>query len=182
MHACQTEKARRWRAAGVFAALLCLALLGAAFADPSTNDTSKQGTNMDLIKAQGTLIAQGTNKEPVGPLALKGYKIEKIALPKAIDVEVKGQMKRVNTAYRVTVNGGPFPVRALIPIMCINGVSIPASEKEDLTALIGITYDESLVRSGATIAVGYGNPDAPCDSTLDSFSVLPEKLNLGKSR
>ncbi|MBI1747820.1 MAG: hypothetical protein HYR55_14700 [Acidobacteria bacterium] len=167
----------RERVAGVASVLLGFAFFTGAMARPAGPEN-----DLDLIKAKGRVIAEGTNKDSSGPLAVKSYRVEKIDLTQPMDTEINGQIKRVDKAYRVTVNGGPFPYRALVSIMCVDGVSIPAVISSDLNSLVGVTFDESRLKNGATMAVGYGSADASCDASLDMYSILPEKIKLGESR
>jgi oligoribonuclease (3'-5' exoribonuclease) len=74
------------------------------------------------------------------------------------------------------VTGGPFQVRALPPVIWVDGVAVGvAQENERLTELTVITFDLAVLREGGTIAVSYG-----MDS--EDRSELVEKLSVGSAR
>jgi hypothetical protein len=126
----------------------------------------------DLYKIRGQVIAEGRNNDPVGDLKLKTYRIEEVILSKPVTVEIDGKTLEVSRAYRVTITGGPFPVRALPGLIWIDDDPLKyAQESEDLSEVTAVTFDRMLLRDGATIAFSF-------DEEPDSRTRLPEKLQL----
>ncbi len=120
----------------------------------------------DLINMPGKVIGKGSNTSPVGQFGVKSYKVEELTLSEPVIVD--GQTINAAKAWRVTINGGPFPVRAQAAVISIGGVELRAAiEKGDLSEVATITFDDSMLRNGATITLSYGE-----DSTE-----LPEKFN-----
>ena len=79
----------------------------------------------------------------------------------------------VDRAWRVAVIGGPFPVRALPPVLWIDGVVLGIGhESEDLTEISTIVFDRSLLRDGGTLALSYG-------FSAQQLSEVPERLIIG---
>jgi hypothetical protein len=111
----------------------------------------------EILKLPGKLLAQGKNDQLTGELKLVGYRIEELHLPRAINVELHGQQVRVDKAWRISVNGGPFPVRALPAVVWIDDQIVGNGiENELLSQITAITFDGSLIREGAVVSVSYG--------------------------
>ena len=146
---------------GVAIAILVLSLLvltGSTCVFAQTNPNAVSNREMrDLLKRPGKLISEAKSARPNGDLKLTGFRVEEIQLPRSMSVQVQGQQAVVNKAWRVTINGGPFPVRALPAVIWIddqivgNGV-----ENETLTQITAITFDSSLVREGGVVSISYG--------------------------
>ena len=125
-----------------------------------------------VMKTKGKLIAEGRNATPVGQFKLKTYRVEEISLPKSVPVEREGKLVNVDRAWRVTVTGGPFPVRALPAMIWIGEVAIGNGvENEQLSEVSVLVFDRSLLREGAAIALSYGE-------SKQNREELPEKLRL----
>jgi hypothetical protein len=72
-------------------------------------------------------------------------------------VEVGGKKTEVYQAYRITVFGGPFAVRAMALLLAIDDkITLVGIEGRQLDRVNFILYDGSLLREGATFTVGYG--------------------------
>lgn len=126
----------------------------------------------DLMKTKGKLIAEGRNTRPVGQFNIRTYRVEEIPLQKNVTVEIGRKSVDVNKAWRITVMGGPFPVRALPSVIWIDDVEIDNGiENASLTEISAITFDRSLLREGATIYLSYGEDK-------ERRVELPEKLSL----
>jgi hypothetical protein len=159
---------------GVAISILVLPLLLAAgpsvFAQRNPNGVSNREMR-DLLKRPGKLVSEAKSA-PNGDLKLTGYRVEEIQLPRSMSVQVQGQQAVVNRAWRVTINGGPFPVRALPAVIWIddqivgNGV-----ENETLSQVTAITFDSSLVREGGVVSISYGE-DKPGRQSV------PQRLQL----
>jgi hypothetical protein len=145
---------------GVAIAILVLPLLltGGTRVLAQTNPNAVSNKEMrDLVKRPGKLVGEAKSARPNGDLKLTGFRVEEIQLPRTMSVQVQGQPAVVDKAWRVTVNGGPFPVRALPAVIWIddqivgNGV-----ENETLTQITAITFDGSLIREGGVVSISYG--------------------------
>jgi hypothetical protein len=74
-----------------------------------------------------------------------------------LNVEVRGQQVAVDKAWRVTVQGGPFPVRAMPAVLWIDDEIVGYGvENETLSQITAITFYSSLIREGGVISVSYG--------------------------
>jgi hypothetical protein len=159
-----------------------LLILGAAsspyaFGQQARNPVDSRDTVMaDLMKLPGKLLGEGRNTQPVGLLKLTKYRVEELSLPQSMKVELGGRTVQVDKAWRVTIIGGSFQVRALPPVIWIDDVPLGyAAENENLSEISVITFDLSLLREGAAIALSYGeNKEARME--------LPEKLSLIRTR
>jgi hypothetical protein len=133
----------------------------------------------DLLKLPGKVIAESNAPAAAaGRLKVKNYRVEELTLPAAVEVEVGGRRVEVSRAFRVTVTGGPFPVRAMPAVVWIDDVAVGYGvESEDLDAITAVTFDASLLREGATLYVSYGDKEKKEDRTP-----LPERLKLGANK
>ena len=159
--------------------LLMLVLTGAAHAQTEgAADAAQEPKMSDLLKMPGRVIAESDAPRAAGKFKVKNYRVEELTLPEAVSLEVKGKRVETSRAFRVTVTGGPFPVRALPAVVWIDDVAVGYGvESEDLDAITAVTFDESLVREGATISLSYGDKENKQDRTA-----LPEKLKLGANK
>jgi len=110
-----------------------------------------------LLSLPGKVVSEAKSARPTGALKLTGYRVEEVQLPNDQTIQLHGQQTVVNKAFRVTVHGGPFPVRAMPATIWIDdqiaGIGI---ENETLSQITAITFDSSLIREGSTISVSYG--------------------------
>ena len=110
-----------------------------------------------LMSLPGKLVGEAKSAQPTGALKLTGYRIEEVQLPSNQTVQLNGQQAVVDKAWRVTVHGGPFPVRAMPATIWIDdqiaGIGV---ENETLSQITAITFDSSLIREGSVISVSYG--------------------------
>lgn len=162
--------------------LLLLVLTGASQAsaqDAAAPDDSQEPKMSELLKMSGRVVAESDAPAAApGRLKVKNYRVEELTLPAPVSVEVGGRRAEVSRAFRVTVTGGPFPVRALPAVVWIDDTPVGYGvESEDLDAIIAVTFDESLLREGATLYVSYGDKENKTDRTA-----LPEKLKLGANK
>ena len=124
-----------------------------------------------LMNAAGTLRGQGQNATPNGPLGLKSYLVHELALAQPVTVTIDGKSVTTSKAWRLTITGGPFPVRAVPATIEIDGVAMGvALESADRSALRVITFDPAAIHQGAKVAVAYG----------ELRFALPETLNLNR--
>ena len=171
---------RHLRAMLVTLALLMLVLTGTlqARAQDAAPDDTQEPKMSDLLKMPGKVIAESNAAAPAGRLKVKDYRVEELQLPAPVSVEVGGKRVEVSRAFRVTVTGGPFPVRALPAVLWIDDVAVGFGvESEDLDAITAVTFDGSLLREGATLYVSYGDKE-----NKENRTALPEKLKLGAAK
>ena len=146
--------------------LIVLPLLFAnAFAQGNTNLKK-------LMSLPGKVVSEAKSARPSGALKLTGYRVEEVQLPSNETVQLHGQQTVVNKAWRVTVNGGPFAVRAMPAVIWIDdqiaGIGI---ENETLSQITAITFDGSLIRDGGVISISYGEDK-------DARVNVPQRLQL----
>ena len=161
-------------------AVACLLLVGAgaAFGQEAAGAggaaQEEEFTVTELLKLPGRVVGRGRNEAPKGLLKLRSYRVEEVTLPRITNVEVRGQRVAVSKAFRLTITGDQFPVRALPPVVWVDDVAVGYGvESEDLTEITVVTYDESLLREGATLYLSYGDKENREDRTA-----LPERLKL----
>jgi len=142
-----------------------------AAADTSTN---QDVTVTDILRLPGRVLGEGRNTSTVGHHKVKSYRVEEVTLPQMKEVKIKGETRSVGRAFRLTIKGGPFPVRAMPPVIWLDDTAIGYGiESEELDEITVITYDESLLAEGATIYLSYGDK-----KNKEDRSALPEKLKL----
>jgi hypothetical protein len=139
---------------------------------PSNSQNAGDLSMADLLKLPGKVLGEGKNLKPVGQLKLLKYRVEELQLPHSVTVTLKGQQAIIDKAWRVSITGGPFPVRALPAVIWIDdqivGIGI---ENEPLSEITTITFDRTLLRQGGTLSISYGEDK-------DGRVSLPEKLTL----
>jgi hypothetical protein len=135
-------------------------------------------TMTDLLKLPGKVLAEGSNRKAVGKFKVASYRVEEVALPQAQEVEIRGAKVRATKAFRVTLIGGPFPVRAMPPVIWIGDEAVGYGiENEDLTEITVLTYDITLLREAATLYLSYGDK-----KSREERVEVPEKLKLGGAK
>jgi hypothetical protein len=159
------------------------ASLSFAQGNPASTPVSDTAANQevtvtDILKLEGRVLGEGTNTRAVGHHKVASYRVEEVTLPRVQDVKIKGETRSVGRAFRLTIKGGPFPVRAMPPVIWLDETAIGyGSENEELTEITVITYDESVLTEGATIYLSYGDKQNKEDRTP-----LPEKLKLNGAK
>ena len=133
---------------------LLLASGSPAFAQGSNK---KEVPVRELLRLPGRVLAETKSARPEGDLRLTGYRVEELQLPQTLTVELRGQQVSVQRAWRVTVNGGPFPIRALPAVVWIDDQIVGTGiENETLSQVTAITFDSSLIHEGGVVSVSYG--------------------------
>ncbi|HEX8117821.1 MAG TPA: hypothetical protein VF521_11165 [Pyrinomonadaceae bacterium] len=161
-------------------ALLMLVLTCAtqSRAQDAAADNAQEPTMSELMKMPGKVVAESDAAAAVGRLKVKNYRVEELTLPAPVNVEIGGKRVEVARAFRVTVTGGPFPVRALPAVVWIDDEAVGFGvESEDLDAITAVTFDASLLKEGATLYVSYGNKESK-----EGRTALPEKLKLNAAK
>ena len=74
----------------------------------------------ELLSVPGKLVSEAKSSRPTTELKLTGYRVEEIKLPRQLNIELHGQQVAVDKAWRVTVQGGPFAVRAMPAVIWID--------------------------------------------------------------
>ena len=179
MHIERNAQGRRRGAVRVLAVACLLLVFGAggASAQDAGRDAAAAGgefTVSELLQLPGKVVGKGRNTAPRGLLKLRSYRVEEVTLPRITEVELRGGRVAVTKAFRVTVTGGPFAVRALPPVVWLDDVAVGYGvESEDLTEITAVTYDESLLRDGARVYLSYGDKE-----NREGRALLPERLKL----
>jgi hypothetical protein len=127
------------------------------FATAVAQRNNKEIPVKELLSVPGKIVSEARSTRPTTELKLTGYRIEEIKLPRQLNVEVRGQQVDVDKAWRVTVQGGPFPVRAMPAVLWIDDEIVGYGvENETLSQITAITFDSSLIREGGVVSVSYG--------------------------
>jgi hypothetical protein len=127
------------------------------FATAVAQRNNKEIPVKELLSVPGKIVSEARSTRPTTELKLTGYRIEEIKLPRQLNVEVRGQQVAVDKAWRVTVQGGPFPVRAMPAVLWIDDEIVGYGvENETLSQITAITFDSSLIREGGVVSVSYG--------------------------
>jgi hypothetical protein len=137
--------------------LLPLPATALPFAQRNANPANKQVPLREIVKLPGKLLTETKLPGPNGDLKLTGYRVEEVTLPRTVSAEIRGQQLEVNKAWRVTVTGGPFPVRAMPAVIWIDDQIVGNGiENETLSQITAITFDSSLIREGGVVSISYG--------------------------
>lgn len=161
------------RCVAICVVVLPLLLAGSAgvFAQGNPNTISSKEMR-ELLKRPGRLVSEAKLTRPNGDLQLTGYRLEELELPRNMTVEVHGRQAVVNKAWRVTISGGPFPVRALPAVVWIDDQIVGNGiENETLSQVTAITFDGSLIREGGVVSISYGE-------NKESRERVPQPLQL----
>jgi hypothetical protein len=182
MHMTKSPCSRERRLLLIAVSLLLLCATGGAAAlaqNPTTSTPPEQElTVTDILRMPGKLLAESNATRTAGKFKVRNYRLEEVSLPHAQTVEINGKPAEVSKAYRLSVTGGPFPVRALPPVIWVDDVAIGYGvEGEDLTSITVVTFDAAALREGATIYLSYGDKENKEDRTA-----LPEKLTLSLAK
>jgi len=144
----------RFVAMAIMALPLLLVSGSPAFAQVSSN---KELSVKELLRLPGRILAETKSARPEGDLKLTGYRVEEVQLPRTLTVEIQGQQVAVERAWRVTVTGGPFPVRALPAVIWVDDQIVGNGiENETLSQVTAITFNSSLIREGGVVSLSYG--------------------------
>jgi hypothetical protein len=169
---------RRWSIAAVVIGLLLL-IIGAAPVmraqeSPTTPPDPQIRRKAELhTREKGKVIAEGMNANASAQVPVNRYTVEELKLDEPLEVEVGGKKTEVYQAYRITVFGGPFAVRAMALMLAIDDkITLVGMEGRQVDRVTFVLYDRSLLREGAKFTVGYGAGNIE----------LTDKLSLGEKR
>lgn len=133
-------------------------LLGGVPSAVGQQNNDKEVPVRELLKQPGKLVSEAKLASPSGDLKLTGYRVEELRLSRSLTVEVQGRQTVVDRAWRITVSGGPFPVRAMPAVIWIDDRIVGnAIENETLSQISAVTFDDSLIREGGEVSVSYGD-------------------------
>jgi hypothetical protein len=156
------------------ASLTAFAQEPAATTPDSDTPANQEVTVTDILKLEGRVLGEGTNTKAVGQHKLKSYRVEEVTLPRMQEVKIKGETRSVGKAFRLTIKGESFPVRAMPAVIWVDDTALGYGiESEDLTEITVITYDEAALAEGSTIYLSYGDK-----KNKEDRAALPEKLKL----
>ena len=142
--------------------------------DAADTNANQEVTVTDILKLEGRVLGEGTNTRAVGQHKLKSYRVEEVTLPRMKEVKINGETRSVGRAFRLTIKGEAFPVRAMPAVIWLDDKAICYGiENEELTEITVITYDEAALVEGATIYLSYGDK-----KNKEDRAPLPEKLKL----
>jgi hypothetical protein len=111
----------------------------------------------ELLSLPGKVVSEAKLARPTNELKLTGYRVEELQLPRSLTVDLHGRQTVVDKAWRVTVNGGPFPVRAMPAVIWIDDqIAGTGIENETLSQISAITFDSSLIHEGGVVSLSYG--------------------------
>lgn len=164
----------------LFSASASLAFAQDAPASAPNSDTAstQEVTVTDILRLPGRVLGEGSNARAVGHHKVASYRVEEVTLPRMADVRIKGETRSVGKAFRLTIKGGPFPVRAMPAVIWLDETAIGYGiENEDLNEITVVTYDESVLTEGATIYLSYGDKKNKEDRTA-----VPETLKLNGAK
>jgi hypothetical protein len=146
------------RSVAIAILVLPLLLLGGIPSAAGQENPGKEVPVRDLLKQPGKLVGEAKLASPTGDLKLTGYRVEEVQLSRSLSVEVQGRQTVVNRAWRIAVQGGPFPVRAMPAVIWIDDQIVGnAIENETLSQITAVTFDGSLIREGAEVSISYGD-------------------------
>jgi hypothetical protein len=153
-------------------AMVLIPVLLAGVSDALAQRSNKELPLREIVNLPGKVISEAKTAQQSGDLKLSGYRVEEVQLPRSINAEVRGQQVVVNRAWRVTITGGPFPVRAMPAVIWIDDQIVGYGiENETLTQITAITLDDSLLREGGVVSLSYGE-------NKDGRVQLPQRIQL----
>jgi hypothetical protein len=145
------------RVAIAIVALSLLLASGLSVLSQRNPAANKELSLKQLLQLPGKVVSEAKSARPNGDLRLTGYRVEEVSLPQNVNVDIRGQQVAVDKAWRVTVQGGPFPVRALPAVIWIDDQIVGNGiENETLSQITAITFDGSLIREGGVVSISYG--------------------------
>jgi hypothetical protein len=147
------------RCVAIAVIVLSLLVASSAFglAQQNSNSANKELPLHKIVKLPGKVLAEVKTSGVTGNPKLTGYRVEEIALPRSVTAEVRGEQVAVDKAWRVTVTGGPFPVRAMPAMIWIDDQMVGFGiENETLSEVTAITFDSSLITEGGVVSLSYG--------------------------
>ena|ERR1700752_3883853 len=162
------------RSVAIAMVLLPVLLAGGsiALAQRNNNAANKELPLRELVKLPGKLLSEAKTAKQNGDIKLTGYRVEEVQLPRSISAEVRGQQVIADRAWRVTITGGPFPVRAMPAVIWIDDQVVGYGiENETLSQITAITLDNALLREGGVVSLSYGE-------NKEARVQLPQRIQL----
>jgi len=134
-------------------------LLGSvlAGAQQNANSANQELPLKEIVKLPGKLLSEAKTTGQSGNLKLTGYRVEEVQLPGNVNAVVRGQQVVTDKAWRVTVTGGPFPVRTMPAVIWIDDqIAGYGIENETLSQITAVIFDSSLIHEGGIVSLSYG--------------------------
>lgn len=125
----------------------------------------------DMYRAKGKLLTEGYNQVPTGPLKVKTYKLEEVALPYPREIGRGKRRQKVETALRLTITGEAF-LPGTYKIW-VDGLELPGVDyhPHHLAVLI---CDRSVLDRGSPLAITYESQG----DAEETRTTLAERLEL----
>jgi hypothetical protein len=137
--------------------LSLLATSSFSLAQRNSNSVNQDVPLREIMKLPGKLLAETKTTAAGGNLKITGYRVEEVTLPRSVTAEVRGQQVTTDRAWRVTVTGGPFPVRALPAVIWLDDQIVGYGiENETLSQITAVTFDGTLISEGGVVSLSYG--------------------------
>ena len=166
------RSALRWACAHAF--LLLYAVW--CFAQLPKLSNQDAAAMAELHRVPGRVLARGVNEQPTGDLHLKTYILEEVQAARPLQVEINSQKREITRAWRLTISGGPFEIRAMPAMVWLDNKFVGIGvESVDLMRISVIIFDGALLREGASISVSHGEDDP-------QRTELRERLTLSLTR
>ena len=147
----------RCLAIGLIVSFLLVASSSFGLARQNQNSANKDIPLHEIVKLPGKVLAEAKTTGAAGNVKLTGYRVEELTLPRSMTAQVRGQQVTVDRAYRVTVTGGPFPVRSLPAVIWIDDEIVGFGiENKNLSEITAVTFDSSLITDGGVVSLSYG--------------------------
>src|SRR6185369_11205963 len=141
----------------VIVLFLLVASSSFGWAQQNSNSADKDLPLHKIVKLPGKVLAEAKNTAATSNLKLTGYRVEEVPLPRSVTAEVRGEQVAVDRAWRVTVTGGPFAVRAMPAMIWVDDQMVGLGiENETLSEITAITFDSSLITEGGVVSLSYG--------------------------
>lgn len=151
---------RRWKSIWLAIGFLLLVTFGASLArvqeSPDAVKEKQVRLKAELHKIPGKVIGEGDNTYYSSLFPVVKYVVEELDLAEPVQAELRGQEVEVQKAWRITVIGGPFEVRALPTTLRIDKTTLVGAESPQLDKITFIVFDRSLLTEGATLTLSHG--------------------------
>lgn len=146
------------RSVAIAVVVLSLLATGSfSLAQRNSNAGNKDVPLREIMKLPGKLLAETKTTAAGANIRITGYRVEEVTLPRSVTAEVRGQQVTTDRAWRVTVTGGPFPVRAMPAVIWLDDEIVGYGiENETLSQITAVTFDGSLINEGGVVSISYG--------------------------
>ena len=143
---------------------------GRARKRPALDDSMAMG----LRTAPGRLLVKGQSRSPFEAGDPVTFMLEEVALAEPAELELYGRKETVETAFRLTLSGGPSLSR--VGLIWIDDAALPVFRRDDASGahVVGaLIYDAAVLRDGVSVSVS--------NSDGSQMYALAERLKLPAS-